>query len=92
MGLIGTYACDACGYRSRPVLLGAYGDLYDLALGTCGQCAEIVAFDPDVTFCARCGTAMTRLSASEDGEVPCPRCGRNARLVSDDGDEDAYQD
>lgn len=88
MGLIGTYACDACGYRSRPVLLGAYGDLYDLALGTCARCAEIVAFDPDVTFCSRCGDSLTRLSMSEEGEVPCPRCGREAVLVSDDRDDD----
>lgn len=88
MGLIGNYACDACGYRSKPVLLGAYGDLYDLALGMCGQCAEIVAFDPDVTFCARCGGALMRMAPSEDGEVPCPRCGRAASLVGDGDDRD----
>jgi len=89
VGLIGTYDCEACGYRSRPVLLGAYGELYDLALGTCDRCAEIVAFDPDVTFCARCGGPLTRLAPSEEGEVPCPRCGRAARLTGDhDPDED----
>lgn len=86
MGLIGAYACDACGYRSRPVLLGAFGDLYDMALGTCAHCAEVIAYDPDVTQCPRCGRELRRVSPSEDGEVPCPRCGRVARLVGDEGD------
>lgn len=87
MGLIGEYLCDGCGYRSRPVLLGAYGELYDMALGTCASCAEIIAFDPDVTQCSRCGRELVRLSPSEDGEVPCPRCGAIARLVGDGEDD-----
>jgi len=86
VGLIGTYLCTACGYRSRPVLLGAYGELYDRVLGTCATCAEIVPFDPDVTFCDRCGRSLLRLSETEEGEVPCPRCGAAARLVGDDDD------
>jgi DNA-directed RNA polymerase subunit RPC12/RpoP len=88
VGLIGLCVCDGCGYRSRPVLLGAYGDLYDMALGTCASCAEIIAFDPDVTQCPRCGRELLRLTPSEDGEVSCPRCGRVARLVGDDDDLD----
>ena len=88
MGLIGEYVCGSCGYRSRPMLLGAYGELYDMALGTCGSCAEIIAFDPDITFCGRCGRSLMRLSPSEEGEVPCPRCGARARLVGDDDDDE----
>jgi len=90
VGLIGAYACDRCGYRSRPVLLGSYGELYDMALGTCSTCAEIVAFDPDVTFCSRCGHSLRRLSPAEDATVPCPRCAGFARLVGDPEDDDDH--
>lgn len=83
MGLIGEFVCPACGYRSRPILLGAGGEPYDLALGLCGRCREILAFDPDFTFCRACGHKITALAQGEDGTVGCPRCGGAAELRED---------
>ena len=79
MGLIGTFVC-ACGYRSRPILMGAYDEPYDLPLGSCTFCREIFTFDPDRSYCLRCGHTLMRLAQDEDGEAPCPRCGRMATL------------
>ncbi len=80
MGLIGTFVCGACRYRSRPILLGAGGEPYELALGLCGSCREILTFDPDFTFCRVCGHSIAGLVQDEDGAVACPRCGGAAEL------------
>jgi hypothetical protein len=84
MGLIGAVTCSGCGYRSAGILLGAHGEPYDLALGVCSRCREIVGFDPDHTFCSRCGDAVSRTGLGENGEIGCPRCGDEARLEEDD--------
>lgn len=80
MGLIGVFCCPSCGYRSRPLLLGAGGEPYDLPLGFCGHCRELFPFDPDRTWCDRCGHPVTRTVQDEDGGASCPRCGSTAVL------------
>lgn len=88
MGVVAVAVCSQCGYRSKPLFLGAGRSRERNEVVVCTTDGMVMSrateeLDAGEAVCSRCGGPLQRLPGARASDLPlgvypCPRCGTKA--------------